>query len=233
MIETIDTETGEVIVSEIDLEGSQIAPPTHRSRNVFQRILDVMADLPGIAKRGIVDFGKTKYDYQKMEDMVSALHPLQVKHGIVIVPDVQKSTKEGNLTMLTLLITVINADDPDDRFTSASLGYGTDSGDKGAAKAYTAALKSFYSRTFALAAEVEPDADNQSDRSTSISAQDLATLHDIIDAAAESSTLATAAEIQAELCEKAGIAALLELPTDGFKRAQSFVARKYSAGRKG
>lgn len=127
------------------------------SPNIFQRVLGVMSDLDYIQKGPKSVNGQ--YRYASHDQVTSALHPLFVKHGLVAIPSVEESMQDGNRTTVKLLTTFVNADNPTDSFTTRSLGYGVDAGDKGPGKAVSYAFKMACLKVFCLATGDDPDND--------------------------------------------------------------------------
>lgn len=123
----------------------------------MQRILSVMAELDYIQKGDARVNGQ--YRFASHDQVSAAIHPMLVKHGIVILPSVQEMTQEGNRTTVKLGLSFINVDNPADAFTTIFYGYGVDSGDKGPGKAISYACKYGYLKTFCLETGEDPDMD--------------------------------------------------------------------------
>lgn len=118
-----------------------------------------MADLDYIQKGEARVNGQ--YRFASHDQVSAAIHPLLVKHGIVILPSVEEVTQEGNRTSVKLVMSFINADDKTDNFASRFIGYGVDSGDKGPGKAVSYAYKYGILKTFCLETGEDPDFDQQ------------------------------------------------------------------------
>lgn len=130
------------------------------SRNIHQRILDVMADLDYIQKgekKAII--GPQQYRFVSHDQVTAAIHPLLVKNGIMTLPSIIASKQDGNRTEITLQVKFINVDKPEDFVEVTYLGYGIDTGDKGPGKAVSYAFKYAILKTFVL--ETGDDPDNQ------------------------------------------------------------------------
>lgn len=127
------------------------------SPNLFQRILAVMDDISYIQK------GEARvnnqYRFVSHDQVTSAIHPLLVKHRIVIIPTVEELTQEGNRTHVKLACIFINPEDPTQLYKMLSHGYGIDSADKGVGKAVSYAYKYALLKMFALETGDDPDAD--------------------------------------------------------------------------
>lgn len=127
-----------------------------KKKNIFQRVLAVMAELDYIQK------GKktvnNQYRFASHDQVTAAVHPLLVKHGIVVWPSVESYKQDNNRTELALLVQMVNADEPTDSYTMRFLGYGVDPGDKGPGKAVSYAYKYALLKAFNL--ETGEDSDN-------------------------------------------------------------------------
>lgn len=123
--------------------------------NIFQRILGIMSELDYIQKGPKTVNGQ--YRYASHDQVTAAIHPLLVKYGVAAIPTVEESVQEGNRTVIKLLTSFINVDSPTDQFTTRSLGYGIDAGDKGPGKAVSYAFKMACLKTFCLETGEDPD----------------------------------------------------------------------------
>lgn len=138
------------------VENTQTLEGIVQKTNIFQRITAIMSEIDYIQKGPKTVNGQ--YRYVSHDQVTAAIHPLLVKHGIVTVPTVEEFIQEGNRTIVKLLTTFVNIDNPQDQFTIRSLGYGIDSGDKGPGKAVSYAFKMACLKTFCL--ETGEDSDN-------------------------------------------------------------------------
>lgn len=100
-----------------------------------------------------------QYRFVSHDQVTAALHPLLVKHRVVIIPTVQEMQQDNNRTTVKLLISFVNVDDPQDEFSVSSYGAGIDNGDKGIGKAYSYAYKYALLKTFNLETGDDPDND--------------------------------------------------------------------------
>jgi len=125
--------------------------------NIYQKILCVMEDLDYIQKGDAKVNGQ--YRFVSHDQVTAKIHPLLVKHRIVIIPTVQETTQENNRTVVKLAMVFVNADNPQDNFTSVYTGYGVDAGDKGPGKAISYAYKYGCLKTFCLETGDDPDMD--------------------------------------------------------------------------
>lgn len=101
-----------------------------------------------------------QYRFVSHDQVTAAIHPLLVKHGVVIIPTVENIQQEGNRTVVTLVLRFMNVSaDYRDYFESKYIGYGVDSGDKGPGKAISYAYKYAILKTFCLETGEDPDND--------------------------------------------------------------------------
>lgn len=128
-----------------------------------------MQDLSYIAKGDKTVNGN--YRFVSHDQVTAKLHPLLVKHGIVIIPSVEEFKQDGNRTEVKLGVVFRNADFPDDHFQTYHYGFGIDGGgtskdgrpipvgDKGPGKAISYAFKYAMLKTFCLETGDDPDND--------------------------------------------------------------------------
>lgn len=98
-----------------------------------------------------------QYRFASHDQVTAAIHPLLVKHGVVIIPSVKELNQDGNRTHVTLYCEFINQDVPTDRFWLLSHGFGVDASDKGPGKAVSYAYKYALLKVFALETGDDPD----------------------------------------------------------------------------
>ena len=135
--------------------------------NLPQRLLAIMGELTHIEKSGKTTSGAI-FEYVRHDDVMRAVQPLLVKHGVLFFPttvgepkrDDLPPTKSGQARYLTTLgvqFVFINADDPTDTLASTIFGEGEDGSDKGIGKAYSYAVKVALQKALCLPAGDEAD----------------------------------------------------------------------------
>jgi len=129
-------------------------------KNVYQRILAVMSELDYIQKG--TKMLNNQYRYVSHDQVTASIHPLLVKHGIAVIPTVNKYTQEGNRTTVEIDVFFVNADNPQDQFSVKSIGFGVDPSDKGPGKAISYAFKLACLKTFCLETGEDSDHDQKS-----------------------------------------------------------------------
>ncbi len=134
------------------------------AESIFAKMHTIMAEIGVIGKEGRNEF--QKYSFRGISQVVDALQPLLVKHGVIMIPQysgLQLHTQEkGYTATVNLQLGFISVEDGTNMFYAA-VGQGADSGDKAANKAMTAAYK--YALCHGLGIrenEVGSDADSDS-----------------------------------------------------------------------
>lgn len=127
------------------------------SLKLSQRLIAIMNDLHYIQKGS--KMVNNQYRFVSHDQVSSAVHPLLVKHGVLVIPTVEESKQEGNRTEVKLLVSFANADNPEDSFHVRYFGYGIDSGDKGPGKAISYAYKYALLKVLCLETGDDPDQD--------------------------------------------------------------------------
>lgn len=133
--------------------------------NLYQRILKV-ADAVGSVEKAKTAKVRTKsgaeftYEFRGVDAVMSALRGPCLEHGIVIIPGANSAEwkQVENTTVGIYDITFINAEDPEDRMTVPSIGYGNDNSDKGPGKALSYAWRTLMEKVFYM---TTGEADNE------------------------------------------------------------------------
>lgn len=143
--------------------------------NVYQAINAVMAELPAIGKEKRASYGTSGYNYRGVDDVMNAINPLMVKHGLFVVPRVISQEREERIeekmyngqvkqsrtkfSVLTMEYTFTALDGSS--VTATVVGEGMDSGDKASNKAMSVAYKYACFQVFSIPTEemVDPDAE--------------------------------------------------------------------------
>lgn len=139
------------------------------SKNLYQRLLAIMAEAGTIKKLGFNEFDK--YSYVKESDIAEKMQSLFVKHGVFVTNSViehstvQVTNSKGNQQMLSQVVslyTFINADNPSETHEVRAVGDGLDRGDKAIYKALTGAHKYMLIRNFNLGSEEDSEKESPS-----------------------------------------------------------------------
>jgi hypothetical protein len=138
--------------------------PANMPRGLYAKLVDIMRELPVVEPTG----RNTHFNYSFITDkQVSGLvRPRMAQLGLIVIPDVlseqilETVTKNGGKSFLTRLhvaFTIIDAETGQSH-TGRGYGYGDDSGDKGANKAFTSAMKNWLIHLFQMGGEdIEDD----------------------------------------------------------------------------
>jgi hypothetical protein len=127
-------------------------------RSIYERIADVLADLPAIGKDQ--RNAQQGFNFRGIDDVLNALNPMLAKHGVFYVPEVlervteERATKSGGVMYVTHLhVRYRFYGLKGDYIEASGWGEGTDSGDKATPKAMTGAMKYVLFQTFAISTE--------------------------------------------------------------------------------
>ena len=123
--------------------------------NIYQRMISAMSELKYIQKADKPVAGQ--YRAVRHDDVTAACHKVFVKFGIYCEATVLRWKVVGNRTEVTMKLTFINIDKPEDRFEQEAFGFGVDNQDKGPGKAVSYAYKYGLLKAFALETGDDPD----------------------------------------------------------------------------
>ena len=59
------------------------------TRSIAERMVAVMRDVGAIAKNQTADAGQYKYRFRGIDQVMNAMHPALVEHGVIILPEVR------------------------------------------------------------------------------------------------------------------------------------------------
>lgn len=119
-----------------------------------KKILAVMSDVEPLSKDAHNEFHD--YDYVSAESVIRGIRKSLIKNALVVIPNHVGETHEGDLTRLTVEYTLIDTDSGESIKTSV-VSYGSDKTDKGIYKATTGNAKSFFTKTFMIPLEDDPE----------------------------------------------------------------------------
>lgn len=139
------------------------------SKNLFQRLAAIAAEIGYVAKNLNVDTGKGKgYKATSEVDILKAVKPLMQKHGVYGFPEKREVFDQSEYTnqygtlqryaKVKTWYTFVNVDNPSERITVESYGEALDSGDKGLGKAMTYSDKYALMKAFMIQTGEDPDA---------------------------------------------------------------------------
>ena len=131
---------------------------------IYQAISGVMADIGAIGKNKSSQ--RQEYKYRGVDDVMNALQPVMVKHGLFVVPEIidqkreeRRSSKGNNLlySVCTVRYTFYAKDGSS--VQCVVIGEGMDSGDKATNKAMSVAFKYACFQVFCIPTEEMKDPD--------------------------------------------------------------------------
>lgn len=143
------------------------------SKNLQQRIVEVMRSMGAVGKSGQTNYGD-KYAYHKIDDIDDKLRIALIEHGVVAfveeirdrkLDSIQENDKYGNprttwYAECLVSIKIVNADNPEDTMSIVGWGQGLDYGDKATGKAISYAAKAAYLSAFHLRGQPDNEADD-------------------------------------------------------------------------
>ncbi len=139
--------------------------------NIFQKMSAVTAELQTVAKNLTVSTGKNNtYKAVSERDIIDAVKPIEVKHGIysfpcdreVIESQILESEYNGNkkttfFSRIRVTYRFVNVDNPDEFIDMVTFAEGIDAQDKGSGKAMTYADKYALMKAYKISTGDDPD----------------------------------------------------------------------------
>ncbi len=136
--------------------------------NLYQKLLKITEEVGKIEKTGKNQM--QGYSFIEQAQVVAELRPQLAKWGVFIIPETVSrnierfENKKGTITVhanVTSRYTVVNVDNPEDRFTSEwDAGEAMDTSDKATNKATTASHKYFLMKLFNISDKEDADAES-------------------------------------------------------------------------
>ena len=138
-------------------------------QNICGKLVNVMAEVSHVAKKGTNDFHH--YKYATASDVLEKVNETLCKYGIASLAQAKLISMEnvvnakGNQEHLATVMVSIKLVDTEsgESVIISGLGNGQDSGDKAVMKANTAAIKYAYLMTFNISTGDDPEADRRTD----------------------------------------------------------------------
>lgn len=128
-------------------------------KQLVEKLSKIMDELGAVEKSGRNDFHK--YSYMSHADLMKSLHPLMVKHGVVMHPaGVENQTVEHGRVVTVIRYEVT---DGESSLPVYGVGEGVDKGDKSAYKAQTGAHKYALKALFSIPDELDAEGDVTTD----------------------------------------------------------------------
>jgi hypothetical protein len=140
--------------------------------SLYGRLSKIIESLPEVKPEG--ENQHFKYKFVTDKQVLGLLRPRLATQRIIVIPEtvvenepIQMETARGGRSLMARLHVTFRVIDgiAGESFTGEAVGYGDDSGDKGANKAYTAALKNFFIKLFLMGgADRDIEDDPETDR---------------------------------------------------------------------
>lgn len=137
------------------------APYNAEKALLAKKMVTILGSIGPVAKKGTNSH--FNYKFVREEDLVARIRPLMVDAGVFMLVEVTSERKEGTNTTVEMNFELIDAE-TGYSFTGHGVGYGSDSGDKGASKAQTSCVKSWLMKTFLVSSGDDPEADRRTDQ---------------------------------------------------------------------
>lgn len=200
-----------------------------KAPNLYLRLLKVMQAVDYIQKGD--KKVNNQYRFVSHDQVTGAVRPHLVENGVVYFASVIEYKQDGNRTEATVDVTFVNTDNPEDKLTVRSLGFGVDPQDKGPGKAVSYAVKYALLKTLGLETGDDPDADTGKDynhKPAKASPDSVSELRRIIGAGHVPDDLV------ATWMDKAGVTDLSGMTQDQVDKCIAMIQSKYlAAGQKG
>lgn len=139
---------------------------------LYGRLTKIIDSLPEVKPEG--ENQHFKYKFVTDKQVLGLLRPRLAAQKIMVIPEtvvesepIEMETARGGHSLMARLHVTFRVVDAltGESFTGQAVGYGDDSGDKGANKAYTAALKNFFIKLFLMGgADRDIEDDPETDR---------------------------------------------------------------------
>jgi hypothetical protein len=180
MVRKVTDATAEIAATEIAKEvfTGDIATVDHIYTNpggdplgLVARLAKVMGDLPVLEPAGKNKFFNYKFITDKQ--VLGIVRPRLSRQLILVIPEtveerepIQMTTQKGGTSLMTRITVTwrVVCGISGESFTGQSVGYGDDSGDKGANKAFTAALKNYFLKLFEIGGDADIEEDEDTDK---------------------------------------------------------------------
>ena len=125
--------------------------------NIYQRLHAVMDEVKYVQKED--KKVNNQYSFVSHDAVTAAIRPSLIKHRVIAIPQEIVCKQSTNRTEVLLNVTFINIDNPDDRISVPSVGYGIDQQDKGPGKAISYAVKYALLKGLSLETGDDPERD--------------------------------------------------------------------------
>lgn len=140
-------------------------------KNIYQRLAAITAELQTVAKNLNVETGGGKgYKAVSERDILDAVKPLEMKHGVYSFPysrelleastydmETKYGTKTNFFSRIKTIYRFVNVDKPEEYIDTTTFSVGFDSQDKGDGKAMTYGDKYALMKAYKISTGEDPD----------------------------------------------------------------------------
>lgn len=130
------------------------AQPAAAKPSLVRKLAQVMQEVERIPKSGFN--AHFRYKFAQEGDVLEAIRGHLAKKNIMLFPDVVEDSQAGDVTRLKVAFRFVDGDTGEEQ-TFHAIGLGKDTQDKGASKAYTAAVKYGLLKVFLIPTGDDPD----------------------------------------------------------------------------
>jgi hypothetical protein len=141
------------------------------TKNIYQRMSAITNELTTVAKNLNINIGKGSYKAVGEADVLAAVKPLEVKHGVYSYPCLRRIVESGMLETtdsygkdkkqlwerIETVYRFVNIDKPDEFIEITTYGDGIDNSDKSVGKAMTYADKYALLKAYKIITGDDPD----------------------------------------------------------------------------
>lgn len=161
----------EIFAGMIESTDGIYTDPSGNVLSLVARLARIKEGLPVLNPEG--ENKHFNYKFVKNTQVLGVLRPRLAVQRIMVIPEtveereaIPMKTQKGGSSLLTRMTVTWRIIDgvTGESFTGQSVGYGDDTGDKGANKAFTAAQKNFLIRLFEIGGEPDLEEDEETDR---------------------------------------------------------------------
>lgn len=145
--------------------------PDTKKPNIYERMAAITQEITTVAKNLNVGIGKSQYKAVGEADVLSAVKPIEMKHGVYSFPlsrnvvdsGIIENVKDNGYVSKSQFLRVattyrfVNLDDPDDFIDMTTFGDGVDTQDKAPGKAMTYSDKYALLKAYKIITGDDPD----------------------------------------------------------------------------
>lgn len=197
---------------------------------IYKAISDVMKDIGAVGKDK--KNPQQGYKYRGIDDVMNALQPAMIKHGIFVVPTVcdhnreERKTSKGGLLIYSVLTISYRFYAEDGSYVEAVvIGEGMDSGDKATNKALSVGFKYACFQVFCIPTEEMIDSEVDSPQPLPKGKSAVALAEQSVNLVDQIRQLAQAKGVQEiEICNQGGVTKIEDMPPSQMQACINWLA---------